>query len=82
MPWLGDIGAEVQIDGRGRQVGGSQDNSVAEALFSTYVREIVGRTEQYWCPIKHARRVIGAHPQYAQFYDYGDATAFHTTLKS
>jgi hypothetical protein len=27
------------------------------------------------------RRVIGAHPHYAQFYDYGDATAFHTTLK-
>jgi rRNA processing protein Gar1 len=41
-----------------------------------YVREIIGRTEQYWCPIKHARRVIGAHAQYAQFDDYGDADAF------
>lgn len=30
-----------------------------------YVREIAGRTEQYWCPIKHAKRVIGAHPRYA-----------------
>jgi hypothetical protein len=30
-----------------------------------YVREIAGRTEQYWCPIKHARRVIGAHSHYA-----------------
>ena len=41
-----------------------------------YVREIAGRTEQYWCPIKHARRVIGAHPYYAKFQDYGDAEAF------
>jgi hypothetical protein len=44
-----------------------------------YVREIAGRTEQYWCPIKHARRVIGAHPRYAQFQDYGDAAAFRAT---
>jgi len=35
-----------------------------------YVREIAGRTEQYWCPIKHARRVVGANPRYAQFLDY------------
>jgi hypothetical protein len=41
-----------------------------------YVREIAGRTEQYWCPIKHARRVIGAHSHYAQFDDYGDAEQF------
>lgn len=38
-----------------------------------YVREIAGRTERHWCPIKHARRVIGAHPRYAEFADYGDA---------
>jgi hypothetical protein len=41
-----------------------------------YVREIAGRTEQYWCPIKHARRVIGAHPGYAMFEDYGDADGY------
>jgi hypothetical protein len=41
-----------------------------------YVREIAGRTEQYWCPIKHARRVIGAHSYYLQFQDYGDAEGF------
>ena len=29
-----------------------------------YVREIAGRTEQFWCPIKHARRAIGAHAHY------------------
>lgn len=38
-----------------------------------YVREIAARTEQYWCPIKHARRMVGAHPRYALFDDYGDA---------
>lgn len=41
-----------------------------------YVREIFARTEQYWCPIKHARRVIGSHDQYRRFLDYGDAEAF------
>lgn len=46
--------------------------SYANGLIA-YVREIAARTEQYWCPIKHARRVIGAHPRYALFDDYGDA---------
>jgi len=41
-----------------------------------YVREIGGRTERYWCPIKHARRVIGAHKQYAEFADFGDVEVF------
>jgi hypothetical protein len=46
-----------------------------------YVREIAGRTEQYWCPIKHARRVIGAHPRYASFEDYGDAEGYRKWLE-
>lgn len=41
-----------------------------------YVREIASRTEQYWCPIKHARKVIGAHPRYSNFADFGDAQAY------
>lgn len=41
-----------------------------------YVREIAGRTEEYWCPIKHARRMIAAHDHYRQFVDYGDAEAY------
>ena len=41
-----------------------------------YAREIAGRTEQYWCPIKHARRVVGAHANYARFIDYGDGEDF------
>lgn len=49
--------------------------SYANGLLA-YAREIASRTEQYWCPIKHARRVIGTHARYAQFEDYGDAEAF------
>ncbi len=41
-----------------------------------FTREVAGRTERYWCPIKHARRVLGAHPHYSEFVDYGDAEAF------
>lgn len=46
-----------------------------------YVREIVARTEQYWCPIKHARRVRGVHERYAGFTDFGDAEAYRSELE-
>ena len=49
--------------------------SYANGLIA-FVREVAGRTEQYWCPIKHARRAISAHVHYAEFDDYGDADAF------
>jgi hypothetical protein len=54
--------------------------SYANGLIA-YVREIAGRTEQYWCPIKHARRVIGAHPRYASFEDYGNAEGYRKWLE-
>lgn len=41
-----------------------------------YIQEIAGRTEAYWCPIKHAARVGAQHAYYAQFVDYGDGEAF------
>jgi hypothetical protein len=47
-----------------------------------YVREIVARTEQYWCPIKHARRILGSHGRYPAFADYGDAEAYRKELES
>ncbi len=46
-----------------------------------YAREIAGRTEQYWCPIKHARRAIGVHAYYAGFADFGDAAGFRTMIE-
>ena len=45
-----------------------------------YAREIVGLTEQYWCPIKHARRVVQAHAYYHGFADYGDAQNYRDAL--
>jgi hypothetical protein len=42
----------------------------------SYAREVAARTEQYWCPIKHARRVTGAHGRYPEFFAHGDAEAF------
>jgi hypothetical protein len=46
-----------------------------------YCREIFGRTEQYWCPIKHARGVLHAHPHYHGFVDYGDAQNYAAELE-
>lgn len=42
-----------------------------------YVREIAARTEQYWCPIKHAERIRAAHSRYSRFLDYGDGEGYH-----
>jgi hypothetical protein len=47
-----------------------------------YVREVAARTEQYWCPIRHARRVRGAHDRYANFVLYGDGAAYREALPS
>jgi len=47
-----------------------------------YVHEIAGRTEAYWCPIKHAARIGTHHAYYAQFIDYGDAENFQSGLKA
>ena len=47
-----------------------------------YVREVASRTEAYWCPIKHARRVIGTHKRYLKFEDYGDAQAYRSYLET
>jgi len=48
---------------------------------ATYLREIAGRTEQYWCPIKHSRRVLAAHPYYNAFVDFGDAEDYRRQLQ-
>jgi hypothetical protein len=45
-----------------------------------FVREVAARTEVYWCPIKHARRVLGPHPHYQGFADFGDAEEFRTRM--
>lgn len=46
-----------------------------------YVREVAARTEQYWCPIKHAIRIRDPHARYLQFVDYGDAQGYRAKLE-
>lgn len=46
-----------------------------------YVREVAARTEQYWCPIKHARRTTAFHSRYARFLEYGDAEGFRKEIE-
>ncbi|MGO9135364.1 MAG: hypothetical protein ACLP8A_15135 [Methylovirgula sp.] len=46
-----------------------------------YAREIGSRTEQYWCPIKHALRVTDPHLRYYQFLEYGDADGYRARLE-
>lgn len=46
-----------------------------------YACEIIARTEQYWCPIKHARKVLGSHERYVYFTNYGDAKDFYVKLE-
>lgn len=53
--------------------------SYANGLIA-YVREVAARTEQYWCPIKHARAVPAPHDRYHHFFDYGDAASYHQEL--
>jgi hypothetical protein len=46
-----------------------------------YVAEIVGRTEQHWCPIKHAHHVVTKHSRYERFLPYGDAEAYRKQME-
>ncbi len=49
---------------------------------AAYFTEIASRTEQYWCPIKHARRVLHAPARYGHFLDYGDAQGYRKELQA
>jgi len=46
-----------------------------------YAREVSSRTEQYFCPIKHASRCAGPHLRYHEFADFGDAQAYRDNIK-
>lgn len=45
-----------------------------------YAREIIARTEQYWCPIKHARKVVGTHNRYNRFLGFGDGENYRAQV--
>ena len=48
---------------------------------AAWFREVAARTEQFWCPIKHARRIRDAHARYPRFFEYGDAESYRKGLE-
>lgn len=46
-----------------------------------YAREVASRTEHFWCPIKHAKKVKGVHERYYEFIEYGDSEGFPAKLQ-
>jgi hypothetical protein len=46
-----------------------------------YAREINARSEQFFCPIKHARRTLDPHHRTERFFDYGDGRAYFQNLE-
>ena len=46
-----------------------------------YMTEILARTEEYFCPIKHAHKILGTHTHYNRFLDYGDAANYEARLE-
>jgi hypothetical protein len=43
-----------------------------------YVREVAARTEQYWCPIKHAQQRLQTHSRYPKFTNFGDGEQYRS----
>ena len=46
-----------------------------------YASEIAARSEQHWCPIKHALRMKSMHSRYRFFFDYGDAEHYRQQIE-
>jgi len=49
--------------------------SYANGVIS-YAQEIASKTEQKWCPIKHARRLLMTHQRYIDFAEFGDVKGY------
>lgn len=47
-----------------------------------FVREVAARTEQYWCPVRHARTPNSVHSRYRFFLEYGDAESYRERLET
>lgn len=54
--------------------------SYINGLFA-YLQEIAARTEQFWCPIKHARHIKTLHSRYQKFISYGDAETYRSQIE-
>ena len=47
-----------------------------------YAAAIAGRTELYFCPIKHAKKVAYQHDYYDKFFSYGDEEKYQEKLET
>jgi len=47
----------------------------------SFIQEIAARTEQYWCPIKHARKLGAIHSRYHKFMEYGNHQSYLERLE-
>ena len=47
-----------------------------------YTQEIAGRTEQFWCPIKHARKMTTIHRHYVKFLEFGDGPGYREKIET
>jgi len=47
-----------------------------------YAAAIAGRTELYFCPIKHAKKVAYKHDYYDKFFSYGDEEKYQEKLET
>jgi len=47
-----------------------------------FVREVAARTEQYWCPIRHARTPRSVHSRSRFFLEYGDAAGYRKRVET
>ncbi len=45
-----------------------------------YAREVASKTELYFCPIKHARKVLGVHPRYWRYQEFGDGEGYRNEV--
>ncbi len=48
--------------------------------FIAFAQEVAARSEQYWCPIKHARCLKSTHSRYRDFIAYGDIEDYKIKL--
>lgn len=46
------------------------------------ISEVAARTEQHFCPIKHALRPKTLHSRYRYFFDYGDMETYRARLEA
>jgi hypothetical protein len=47
-----------------------------------YATAIAGRTELYFCPIRHAKKVAYEHPYYDKFFRYAEGESYQERLKT